>query len=134
VSSIARNAYRQMSLETASPAKVIVMLYDRLAFEIKDARQALASHRPANAHFALKRGQEIVWGLDSALDTSRWPEGEQLRSVYVWLTEQLIEANLKKSDAPLDACLPIVESLADAWRQAVMNVASPTGVMAGSRP
>jgi flagellar secretion chaperone FliS len=124
VSTTARNAYRQMSLETASPATVIVMLYDRLVRDMTEALDALELAQVERAHHALKRCQELVWGLDHSLDVKVWPEGNQLHSLYQWFTQSLVEANLTKRAEPVRSCLPMVMSLADAWRQAAVNTAS----------
>jgi flagellar secretion chaperone FliS len=125
VSTTARNAYRQMSLETASSATIIVMLYDRLLRDMTEATAAMNAHQVERAHLALKRSQEIVWGLNQALDTSVWPEGAQLRSLYQWFSEKLADANLTKRPEGLATCIPMVRDLADAWRHAAMSSSTP---------
>jgi flagellar protein FliS len=121
--SSAKNAYVQNSVETASPSRLLVMLYDRL---VLDLQRGLAAQQVGNiqeAHTQLVHAQEIVIHLRSTLKVEAWDGGPGLASLYDWLHAQLIQANIRKDPAITESCLGMVTDLADAWRQAALQLA-----------
>jgi flagellar protein FliS len=126
----AKNAYVQSSVETASPARLLVMLYERL---VLDVRRGLEAQRVGNlpeAHNQLVHAQEIVIHLRSTLKVEAWDGGPGLASLYDWLHNELIRANVRKDPEITQGCLGIVSDLADTWKQAALQVA--TGVPVAS--
>lgn len=113
-----RRAFAEMSVQTASPARLITMLYDRLVRDIHDAESALQRTDKQAAHVALLHAQDIVVALRRSLDTKVWPMGENLEQLYTYLLEQLVLANTRKDPAPLAACRDVVEPLREAWHEA----------------
>lgn len=113
-----RRRYGSDAVGTASPAQLVVMLYDRLAQDLYAAGAALESRSTEAAHHALVHAQEVVCELLASLDTSRWPEGEGLASLYRYLLERLEQANVHKDQSVVAECLEVVDPLREAWRQA----------------
>ena len=116
--SAARARYAQESVGTASPARLVTMLYDRLARDLGAAELALAVPDLEAAHHQLVHAQDIVRELANGLDLSLWPEGEGLAQLYAWLLQRLTAANLRKDAAVVAECRDIVEPLRDAWHEA----------------
>ncbi|MGZ4598648.1 MAG: flagellar export chaperone FliS [Oryzihumus sp.] len=114
----ARARYAQESVGTASPARLVTMLYDRLVRDLGAAELALAVPDLESAHHQLIHAQDIVRELAAGLDLSLWPEGEGLASLYDWLVKRLTEANLRKDAAVVAECRGIVEPLREAWHDA----------------
>jgi flagellar protein FliS len=113
-----RRRYGSDAVATASPARLVVMLYDRLLKDLHAASTALAARDIEGSHHALLHAQEIVAELSSALDLTQWPEGESLAALYQFLGDQLIHANVHKDADAVASCVEIVEPLRDAWSQA----------------
>jgi flagellar secretion chaperone FliS len=113
-----RSRYARESVMTASPVRLVTMLYDRLARDIDDAEIAISMANPQSAHTALRHAQDIVQELTNSLVVERWSGGEGLRSLYTWLIEQLVTANLTKDAAVLTGCREVVEPLREAWHEA----------------
>jgi flagellar protein FliS len=122
--SSAKNAYMQNSVETASPAKLLVMLYDRLVLDLQRGLAAQQAGNIPEAHAQLVHAQEIVIHLRSTLRVEAWDGGPGLASLYDWLHSQLIQANIRKDPATTESCLGMVTDLADAWRQAALQLAA----------
>lgn len=120
----AKNAYVQSSVETASPARLLVMLYDRLVLDIQRGLEAQQARDLPEAHRQLVHAQEIVIHLRSTLKTEMWDGGPGLASLYDWLHNELIKANVRKDPAITEGCLGIVRDLADAWKQAALQLAT----------
>ena len=113
-----RSHYARDSVTTASPVRLVTMLYDRLARDIDDAEFAIEMANPQAAHTALRHAQDIVQELSNSLDVGCWPAGEGLHKLYTWLVEQLIAANSTKDASLLAGCREVVEPLREAWHEA----------------
>jgi flagellar protein FliS len=113
-----RSRYARESVTTASPIRLVTMLYDRLARDIDDAELAISMANAQSAHTALRHAQDIVQELTNSLVVGRWSGGEGLRSLYTWLIEQLVTANLTKDASVLTGCREVVEPLREAWHEA----------------
>jgi flagellar protein FliS len=119
-----RNANRYLgdSLSTASPAALLVMLYDRLLLDLQRAEQAQESGDREVAHVNLMHAQEIVVELQNSLDVEAWEGGQNLMALYTWLLKELATANLSGDASRTAACrTETVPPLADAWRQAALE-------------
>ncbi|WP_168582435.1 flagellar export chaperone FliS [Gephyromycinifex aptenodytis] len=116
-----RNRYARESVNTASPAKLVTMLYDRLIRDLSDAEQGLGSRDIQAAHNALTHAQNILWELHSTLDTSVWKEGEQLKRLYEWCVDELVAANVEKVASHVVDVRDVLMPISDAWHQVVAS-------------
>lgn len=112
-----RNRYAREAVTTASPAKLVTMLYDRLMKDLSDAEQGLGRRDIQLTHSALTHAQEILWELDATLDISVWKEGAQLKRLYAWSIEELVNANLEKDAKRVVDVRDVLEPIRDAWHQ-----------------
>ena len=113
-----RNRYVGASVGTASPARLVTMLYDRLVRDLAAAETALAGSDLEGANHVLIHAQEIVWELAAGLDPTKWSGGPALAALYQFILSELLEANVKKDAAKVTSTLGLVEPLRDAWHQA----------------
>jgi flagellar protein FliS len=116
-----RAAYLGQSVNTASPERLLVMLYDRLLLDIQRAAEAQRNGDFATAGQQLIHAQEIVLELTSSLRLDIWEGAQQLSSIYGFLHSELVRANVKRDAAVTESCLAIVTPLADAWREAALT-------------
>jgi flagellar protein FliS len=123
----ARNAYLGQSVATASPARLLVMLYDRLVLDLQRAAEAQDVNDIATASSNLIHAQEIVLELRTSLKMDVWDGAERLASIYAWLHSELVRANISKDVTVTRDCLKIVEPLAESWREAAMQSATLAG-------
>lgn len=119
-----RARYVQDAIETASPARLLTMLYDRLVRDIAGAELAIATATFSEANTLLLHAQDIVLELQSSLDTRTWSGAPGLSALYTYLYGELIAANTTKDATRLAVCLRIVEPLRSAWHEAATLVAS----------
>ncbi|WP_432507170.1 flagellar export chaperone FliS [Kineococcus arenarius] len=116
------NRYLADSLSTASPAALLVMLYDRLVLDLQRAEQAQRDGDRETAHVNLVHAQDIVRELLSSLDVDKWEGGPGLRALYTWLLQELSTANISGDAERTAACrTTTVEPLAEVWRQAALE-------------
>ncbi|MFA7323874.1 MAG: flagellar export chaperone FliS [Candidatus Nanopelagicales bacterium] len=116
-------AYTSHSRSTASPARLVVMVYDRLLLDLDRAEQSLRSSEQAHEH--LLHAQEIIMELLTALDVTAWEGARQLSGIYTFLYRELVEANIRRDPDSVASCRALVEPLRDAWAQAILAPAEP---------
>jgi flagellar protein FliS len=125
--SAAKNAYMNNSVATASPERLLIMLCDRLVLDVQRGLEAQRAGNVPEAHNQLVHAQEIVVHLRSTLRVEAWDGGPGLASMYDWLHNQLIKANMSKDPEVTAGCLSLVEDLADTWRTAALQAAQAAG-------
>lgn len=123
--SMIRNRYVGASVSTASPARLVTMLYDRLGRDLTTAEAALAGSDLEGANSALIHAQEIIWELAAGLDPTKWSGGPALAALYQFMLEELLAANVRKDAAQVESVRNLVEPLRDAWHQAAELAAAP---------
>ena len=121
---LARNRYLNDSVVTASPARLVVMLYDALVRDLGIAHEALTQHDAVHAHERLVKAQAIVTELHDSLDLSVWDGAAGLAALYTYVLEQLVAANVAKDPGPVAAALDVVRPLREAWAGAAAATGS----------
>jgi flagellar secretion chaperone FliS len=118
-----RNRYLQDSISTASPGKLLIMLYDRLVMDLVQGEEALRADDRELANDKIGHAQEIILELRTTLEVDAWSGAAGLASLYGFLLTELIQATIKKDAGKVAACRAIVEPLRDTWREAVVLAA-----------
>ena len=117
----ARARYATEAVTTASPAKLLLMLFDRLVRDLVNAEQALRDRQLSTASSELVHAQDILSELHTSLDVTAWEGGPALASLYRYLRTELVAANLHKDRARVVQVRELVEPLRDAWRTAALQ-------------
>jgi flagellar secretion chaperone FliS len=117
-SSALRDRYLADSINTASPGKLLVMLYDRLVMDLMQGEEALRAGDREQAGDKITHAQEIILELRTTLDLDAWDGAPGLASLYGYLLTELIGANVKRDAERVAACRALIEPLRDAWREA----------------
>jgi flagellar protein FliS len=128
--SMIRNRYVGDSVATASPSRLVTMLYDRLVRDLVAGEAAVTASDLAAANASLVHAQEIIWELAAGLDPSRWSGGPALAALYQFMLGELLDANVKKDAAKVASVRELVEPLRDAWHQAAELAASAAALAA----
>jgi len=115
------NAYAQVGVHTgamsASPHKLIVMLYDGARGAIARAKYCMEAGDIAGKGTAISKAIDIIDnGLRAVLDHSAGGDiAADLERLYEYMTRQLILANLRYSADMLSEVDGLLENLASAW-------------------
>lgn len=121
----AQSAYRDNAVATASPARLLVMLVERLVLDVERGLTAQQTSAWPEAHRHLVHAQDIVAELEASLDVDKMPAGKQLASLYAFLRGQLVAANIRRQPAITGEALVLARQLCDMWRQAAMASVAP---------
>jgi len=108
-----------VNIETASPEKLIVMLFNGAIKRAEDAQRAITSENPTDAHPHLIRAQEIIAELRASLNPDMGEISQQLDRSYEYLYHLLVMANVRKEMEPLMECLGYLRDLRDTWEDAI---------------
>ena len=125
------NAYANVGLETgiasASPHKLIVMLYDGALVALRTAKTNMtAGNIPAKGAAISKAITIIDNGLRVSLDkTSGGAIAENLDALYEYMGRRLFQANLQNDVAIVDEVHNLLADLRSAWVQIGDKVQQP---------
>lgn len=128
----ASNAYRRVGIETgvesASPHRLVALLFDGLLEAIAQARGALQAGQVEAKGRAIGRAVRIVEeGLKGGLNSAAGGQlAADLGRLYAYVSTRLTEANLRNDAAALDECQRLVEPLRQAWAAIAAQV-EPAG-------
>ena len=114
--------YREESILSASPERLLTMLYDRLVLDLERGEAAQRAGEWQEANTQLQHAQAIVTELQSTL-TDAWDGSANLRAIYTFLTTTLIGANVGRDAERTRTCRDLVAPLRDAWHAAALTVA-----------
>ena len=120
----ARRAYIANQVATASPARLLTMLYDALVSDLATAAAAIEARDFETSGTRLLRAQAIVLELQASLRLDVWDGAQGLLAVYHYLYRRLVQANTTADAAICAECLTLVTPLQQAWHQAAAQVAA----------
>jgi flagellar secretion chaperone FliS len=112
----AHSAYAQGQVAASSPLRIVVLLYEGAIRFCRQAQQSFAD--PAIRGHGLGRVHAIVSELMIALDHEKGGEiASRLESLYRYVLDALIRANVKGDPRALDSAIGVLEDLAAGWRE-----------------
>ena len=123
--------YRQTQAQTANPGELVVMLYRGAVRFVSNGIEGIEARDVAAAHTNLVKAQAIISELLQTLDVERGGDwARRLSSIYRYLLQRLLDANIRKDAAPAREVLGHLRELLAAWEQAVRM---QTGAAGGAR-
>ena len=118
-----RDRYLADTVMSASPTRLLTMLYDRLLLDLDRARQAQAERAWPVASKNLMHAQDIVAELTSSLKVEAWEGGERLLALYTYVSSALIAAHVDRDSERIRECIALLEPLRQAWHEAAAQLA-----------
>lgn len=130
-------SYKLAHIETATPERLVVMLYEGAIRFLHIAVQALADRQLDTANGNILKAEAIVLELMSVLDRDLGGEiAANLSSLYDYIYRQLVKGNLAHDPEPLLEVIGLLENLRSAWDEAAQMVAQmrANGQFEGATP
>lgn len=115
--------YRKVGLETqlesASPHKLVVMLFDGALVAIANAQRHMENKEIAAKGMAISKAIDIIAnGLQASLDMeSGGAIAAQLEALYEYMGHRLLQANLRNDVAALKEVAGLLQEIKSAWEQ-----------------
>lgn len=121
-----RKRFVDDAVSTASPARLLCLLYDRLQLDLGLAVSALGEGDRPGAAASIGHAQQIVLELRGSLDVDAWDGGPGLASLYAWILGELGRAMISGDPAVVVACAELVAPLRAAWHEAAAGSSGAT--------
>lgn len=121
-------AYQNSKIMTASPAELILMLYDGAIKFSNIAVAAIEKNDIEKAHNNIIKTERIIQEFRASLDT-RYPVSKDFDVVYEYLIRRLHEANIKKDAEIMEEVLKHLRTMRDTWKEVMrLNATGQTHV------
>jgi flagellar protein FliS len=124
--------YTQAQSETASPERLMVLLFDAGLRHMHTAANALDDGRADAAEPSLTRAGEIVTELMSTLDPTRGAGDlcDTLSDLYGFVNGRLLEAAAQRDPVKAREAARVFAPIADGFREAVARLQAERGAAA----
>jgi flagellar protein FliS len=110
-------SYRRSSIQEASPAGLVVILYDLLIADLQAATAAMRDGRIEDRCARLKHGLLVLQVLESSLDLQHGGETALILSrFYAYLRKQMLDAHCKREPTILEEAIALFLEVREAWR------------------
>ena len=127
--------YREMEIKTATPEMVVVKLYEGALRFLRQAKDCQAQGQVAGRATAIAKALAIVAELQQSLNLEQGGEiAQNLDALYYYVSDRLLEANVRGTSQPLDDASGVLSTLNEAWVEiarggtaATVSVASTEG-------
>ena len=117
-------SYKQTEIETASPGKLLLLLYDGALKRLQRAKDNLRRNQLEESHQDLVRVQEILVELILALDWNVAGDlAPRLHGLYNFMYRRLVDANIKQDAAAIDEVIQLLSTLREGWDEAYRQLA-----------
>ena len=125
-------SYRTVSVETASPGKLILMLYDGALRLLRSAEDGFRLESPGArteaVHNNLMKAQEIIAELQRCLNLRDGGDfAINMFRLYDFMVMRLIEANMKKQPENVRVVIQLLSEVRDAWDQMLREQGAGAG-------
>tara|TARA_R110002072_G_scaffold174303_4_gene329478 strand:+ start:92671 stop:93051 length:381 start_codon:yes stop_codon:yes gene_type:complete len=111
--------YQRNAVMTASPEKLVKMLYDGAIKNLEKSRAGLAEEstsRSQEVGLALSKAMGIIGELRASLDHAAGGDiSRELDRLYEFVLDQLSQANLQRSAKSVDAAIEVMRTLKEGW-------------------
>jgi flagellar protein FliS len=118
------NPYFEQTILNADPVNLIVMVYQRAISCVRDAREHLQKKKIAERSAAIMRAYAAIEELLGALRPESAPGlSAGLKSLYFYMQQRLLDANMQQTDPPLAEVLGLLITLSEAWSEVGVKLA-----------
>lgn len=111
-----KNIYQTNQIATASPKKLLIMLYDGAIKNLRLAELSLNEKNLENVNKYLTKTQDIITEFMTTLNFEDGGEvAQNLYQLYEYMDYRLIRANIDKDIEPIKEIKKYLEELRDTW-------------------
>lgn len=120
-------AYANNKISTASPADLVLMLYEGAIKFCNIAIVAIENKDIEKAHNNILKVQRIIEEFQITLDY-KYATAKDFNEVYTYLLRRLREANMKKDKDILEEVLKHLRTMRDTWKEVMRLTKNGTDV------
>ncbi|BEP30194.1 flagellar export chaperone FliS [Helicovermis profundi] len=113
--------YLEQKVMSAKPEELTFMLYEGMVRFLKQVKLYNDQKKYEKSNFTNQRVQAIITELRVTLDMS-YDVSNNLESLYIFMNERLVDANLEKDNKIVDEVLFLAVELKETWEKAMKLV------------
>lgn len=114
----AHKVYLQQQVMTASPAKLVQMLYDHAIDSLKEAIKAIEENDIERRWKSTSKASEIITHLWTTLDMEGGGDiSKNLDQLFAFMIMKLPEVDFKNNPEPARHVITLLEPLRNAWKE-----------------
>lgn len=119
--------YRKMAVQDASPAGLVVILYDVLVGDLAKSIEAIGANEICKRSEHVKHALLVLQQLEGSLDMENGAEtAKSLVQFYSYIRSRMLEAHMKTSAQIFQQLIELVLGVREAWQQ-LDNPSIPSG-------
>ncbi len=110
------DSYKKMQIETADPATLILMLFDRAIVLLDKAKNEIIEKQYEEKGYSLTKANEIIAELSGTLDMEKGGEiATSLSRLYNFVMREIIDADTNLNTNAIDNAKRIMSELRESW-------------------
>jgi flagellar secretion chaperone FliS len=110
------HTYQEIAVSTASPAKLVVMLYEGSIRFLRQSVNAIQSKDLQRKRESIDRAVAIIHHLQGTLDMEKGRNvAADLDRLYTYITSRILEGSGKLEVAPLEEAIKLLTVLLSGW-------------------
>ena len=110
------NVYREREVLSASPEKLIVIMFDHILVNLRRGRLAIEAGNIEQRAQALGKAREAVMELMMSMDVDQGGEvANNLCALYAFVVREILEVGRTRDVSRLDGVVKIVNNLREAF-------------------
>ena len=115
-------AYRRGTVLAATPAQLVVLLYDGARRFLRQATIAIGDGELERAHNTLRRAERIISHLDGTLDFDQGEISQRLHTIYLFCLKELNAARMGQDPTKVEQVSELLGELRESWNQVAAEV------------
>ncbi|RKP47250.1 flagellar export chaperone FliS [Cohnella endophytica] len=117
--------YLETAVQTATPSKLLIMLYDGAIRFCRQGIKCLEDKDYSGASRSLFKAQSIINEFRGSLD-SQYEISQELHRIYEYFNYRLIQGNIKRDAIQVEEVLNHLIQLKEVWIEAAKSPAKET--------
>jgi len=114
--------YQEMEIQTSSPEKLILLLYDEAIKCLNQVKTKLGGENIEEVNRLFLKTQKIIRELTCSLNLEVGEVSIRWCSLYEYIYQRLIQANIEKNPRIIEEVLSLLRPLREAWIKAMEQV------------
>jgi flagellar protein FliS len=111
------SAYKESSVLTAPPERLVLMLYDGINRFLFQATVAMRDGNVPLSNNKLQRAEAIIDELIATIDHSAGQISDRLNAIYLYSRRTLGEARMEKNPQKIEHVQGLIAEIREAWAQ-----------------
>jgi flagellar protein FliS len=120
------NTYQQIAVQTSSPTRLVVMLYEGAIRFLRESIAAIEANELERKRQSIDRSVAIVQHLHSTLDMEKGGEvAANLHHLYSYVMSLILEGSAKLETAPVEEAIKLLNVLLAGWEELAKKELAP---------